>query len=232
MLITIDIGNTSTLFGPSKIRIKTDPALLEKTLKNFKRTDAAIVSSVVPQLNKIIKKYFNKVIFVGYKTFKGQMKIKVKNPAEVGADRLVNAYAAYKLYGSPAIVVDFGTATTFDVIDIDGSYLGGLIAPGIQISADALHEHTAKLPKVKVQMPKSIIGKSTVDSMQAGIYYGYIGLVEGIIKRLNSQFSIENSQLNIIATGGYAKLIGKKTKAFDHIDEDLTIKGLGIISLF
>lgn len=229
MLLTIDIGNTSTIFGPSGLRIKTQPAILKKTLKKIGRTDRAIVSSVVPQMDKIIKKYFKSAIFVNHLKFNKLMKIKVKNPAEVGADRLVNAYAAYKLYGGPAIVVDFGTATTFDIIGADGSYLGGLIAPGIQISADALHEHTAKLPKVKVQLPKNVIGRSTVEALQAGIYYGYIGLVEGIIERLKSRGKGQGSS-KIIATGGYAKLISKRTKVFDKIDPDLTLKGLYLLS--
>lgn len=223
MLLTIDIGNTNIVFGPSGLRIKTDLNLLKKTLRKFWKTDKVIVSSVVPQLDKIIKKYFKSAYFVTHKTFKNIMKIKIKNPSEVGADRLVNAYAAYKLYGGPAIVVDFGTATTFDVISKDGSYLGGLIAPGIQISADALHEKTAKLPKVKVQIPKNIIGKSTVEAMQAGIFYGYVGLVEGIIEKLGLE-------VRIIATGGFAKLISKKTRVFDKIDTSLTLKGLRLLS--
>lgn len=197
-----------------------------------------VVSSVVPKLNRVIKKWFPKALFVSHKN--AGVKIKLKNPAEVGVDRLVNAVAAHALYGGPAIIIDFGTATTFDVINAKGEYLGGAIAPGIVLARDALHERTAKLPKIEIKAPKHVIGKSTTEAMQSGLVYGYAAMVEGMLKKiikeltplpplLSREGEKKGVSCKVIATGGYAKLIGKYTKEIDIIDNELTLKGLKFI---
>lgn len=149
--------------------------------------------------------------------------IKTDKPEEVGADRLVNAVAVAACYQTPAIVVDFGTATTFDVIDGSGAYLGGAIAPGVNLSLEALHGAAAKLPKISIEKPDAAIGKETVSAMRSGIYWGYIGLVEGMIKRLSGEVG---QDVFVIATGGLAALFAKGTKAIHATDENLTLKGL------
>jgi type III pantothenate kinase len=152
--------------------------------------------------------------------------MKVKKRNEVGADRVVNALAAYKLYGAPAIVIDFGTATTFDVISAKGEYWGGAIAPGINLARDALYHQTAKLPKVEIKAPRKVIGTDTVSAMQSGLVYGYVAMVEGMLQRIKCQMSNDKCQMKVIATGGYAPLICKYTNMVDCVDQDLTLKGL------
>jgi type III pantothenate kinase len=170
-----------------------------------------------------------------------EIKIKIKNKTEVGADRLVDALAAYKLYGGPAIIVDFGTATTFDVITAQGEYLGGAIAPGILLARDTLHERTAKLPKIEIRAPKSVIGRDTVEAMRSGLVFGYVAMVEGMVERLKLRITPclpagrnyelrKTSKIKVIATGGLAKLICKYTDIVDIIDGKLTLKGLQLIS--
>jgi type III pantothenate kinase len=152
------------------------------------------------------------------------LKIRVKKPAEVGADRLVDALAANKLYGGPAIIIDFGTATTFDVINQDGEYLGGAIAPGILLARDTLHERTAKLPKIELKAPQSVIGRDTIEAMRSGLVFGYVAMVEGMVERM--RLATRDSRLKVIATGGLAQLICKYTDVIDIIDDKLTLKGL------
>ncbi len=189
-----------------------------------------IISSVVPPLDstlrQVCQRYFGaKPLFIepGVKT---GMPVHYDNPAEVGADRIVNSVAAFEKYGGPCIVVDFGTATTFDCVSAKGEYLGGVISPGIGISADALFERTARLPRVDIRKPVRIIGSTTVGSLQSGLYYGYLGLVDGILTRLLDELG---KAASVVATGGLAALIGKGSQYIKHVDELLTLDGLRII---
>lgn len=189
-----------------------------------------VISSVVPPLDSTLRqlceRYFStKPLFVGPGVKTG-MPVLYENPAEVGADRIVNSVAAFEKYGGPVISVDFGTATTFDCVTRKGEYQGGVICPGIGISADALFEHTARLPRVDIRKPAKIIGTNTVGSLQAGLYYGYLALVDGIIELLLGQMG-ENT--NVVATGGLASLIGGGSKYIKHINDFLTLEGLRII---
>jgi type III pantothenate kinase len=189
-----------------------------------------VISSVVPPLDstlrQVCERYFNtKPLFVGPGVKTG-MPVLYENPAEVGADRIVNSVAAFEKYGGPIISVDFGTATTFDCVTAKGEYQGGVICPGIGISADALFEHTARLPRVDIRRPARIIGTNTVGSLQSGLYYGYLALVDGIIELLLREMG---SDTNVVATGGLASLIGGGSKYIKHIDDFLTLEGLRII---
>ena len=189
-----------------------------------------IISSVVPPMDSTLRemceRYFHlKPLFVepGVKT---GMPVHYDNPSEVGADRIVNGVAAFEKYGGPCVVVDFGTATTFDAVSKKGEYLGGVIAPGIGISAQALFEHTARLPLVDIRQPSKIIGTNTVASIQSGLFFGYLGLVDGILERLLEQMG---SETNVVATGGQAKLIGDHSRYIKMVDDLLTLDGLCII---
>ena len=189
-----------------------------------------VISSVVPPLDstlrEVCERYFQlKPLFIepGVKT---GMPVHYDNPAEVGADRVVNGVAAFEKYGGPCIVVDFGTATTFDVVSAKGEYMGGVITPGIGISADALFERTARLPRVDIRKPPSIIATNTVNSLQAGLYYGYIGLIDGILERLIAEFGVD---VKVVATGGLAPLMGEGSKYIREVDDLLTLEGLRII---
>src|SRR5690348_13617209 len=189
-----------------------------------------IISSVVPPLDstlrEVCERYFHlKPLFVepGIKT---GMPIHYDNPQEVGADRIVNGVAAFEKYGGPCIVVDFGTATTFDAVSRKGEYLGGIIAPGIGISAQALFEHTARLPLVDIRRPAKLIGTNTVGSIQSGMFFGYLGLVDGILERMVSELGRDTK---VVATGGLAPLIGKHSKYIKEVDDLLTLDGLRII---
>jgi type III pantothenate kinase len=255
MLLTLDVGNTNTVLGLyrqgsdelvthwriSTLRTQTadEYGVLFLNLFAMRKIEASevssvIISSVVPPLEstlrQVCERYFDlKPMFVepGIKT---GMPILVDNPAELGADRLVNGVAAFARYGGPCIVVDFGTATTFDVISAKGEYIGGVIAPGLAISAEALFARAAKLSRVDVKKPAKVVGTNTVAHMQSGLYYGYIGLVDGILERiLNETRAPASSAPKIIATGGLARLIVEDSRFIETIDDMLTLDGLRLI---
>ncbi|NLY77917.1 MAG: type III pantothenate kinase [Tissierellia bacterium] len=252
MLLAIDVGNTNIVFGVyegNKLindwRISTDRnktsdeygILFEHIFKYhglcLKDVDDVIVSSVVPPLMhtlvEMITKYFDKKPLVVGPGIKTGMNIKYDDPKELGADRIVNAVAAYDKYGGPLIIVDFGTAITFCVISKDGDYLGGAITPGIKISSEALFSRTSKLPKVELTKPRNVIGKNTVNSIQSGLIYGYVGLVDYIVEKIMEEIKDEGEVKNVIATGGLASLIASESKYINKIDKLLTLEGLRII---
>ena len=249
MILVFDVGNTNTVIGVydrekllNHWRIRTNPqrtcdeygillrSLLENDKLNLKDIKSVVISSVVPtlmmELEWMSRKFFACRPLVIGPGVKSGLAIKYENPREVGADRVVNAVAAYDKYGGPLIIVDFGTATTFCVVSAKGEYLGGAIAPGIIISTEALVSKAAKLPRVELQRPRSLIGKNTVSSMQAGIMYGFVGQVEGIITRMKT--AIETTP-QVIATGGLAAVIARETDVIDTVDEFLTLDGLRLI---
>lgn len=249
MILVFDVGNTNTVIGVydgekllNHWRIRTNAqrtcdeygillrSLLENDKLNLKDIKSVVVSSVVPtlmmELEWMSRKFFAcRPLIIG-PGVKNGLAIKYENPREVGADRVVNAVAAYNKYGGPLIIVDFGTATTFCVVSAKGEYLGGAIAPGIIISTEALVSKAAKLPRVELQRPRSLIGKNTVSSMQAGIMYGFVGQVEGIITRMKTEIEGEPQ---VIATGGLAAVIARETVVIDKVDEFLTLDGLRLI---
>ena len=253
-LLAIDVGNTNTVLGlyedgeliehwrvatPAKSTSDETGILFLSLFASRKleaeRVGAAIVACVVPPavhaITRAITRYFDvNPIFVGPQTEIG-MTIKYANPAEVGADRLVNAVAAYERCQCACVVVDFGTATTFDVIDGDGSYLGGVIAPGLGISLEALFERAAKLPRVKIQRPESVIGQDTVSSMQSGTIFGYVGLVDGLVERIVFELNAKGvDNVRVIATGGLAGLIAQDSTYLQAVEPMLTLDGLRIIA--
>ncbi|MCW8892101.1 MAG: type III pantothenate kinase, partial [Deltaproteobacteria bacterium] len=221
--------------GTDKYRTVDEYAMLINDLfrlSGFQFTDLSdiIVSSVVPPMLNTIeglcRQYFQLTPFVVGPGMKTGMPILYDNPREVGADRIVNAVAAYEKTPCELIVVDFGTATTFDVISADGSYLGGAIAPGVGISADALFDRASKLPRVEFSRPSQIVAKNTINSMQAGIFFGYVGLVEGIVSRMKKELA---TSPRVIATGGLAAPIAEATECIDQVEPFLTLEGLRIL---
>ena len=189
-----------------------------------------IISSVVPPLDstlrQVCEKYFRTTPLFVEPGVKTGMPVRYENPAEVGADRIVNGVAAFEKYGGPCIVVDFGTATTFDVVSAKGEYLGGVITPGIGISAEALFQRAARLQRVDIRKPERVIGTTTIGSMQSGLFYGYLGLVDGILERLLAEMG---GSPKIVATGGLASLFGSSSNYIKAVDELLTLEGLRII---
>lgn len=250
MLLAIDAGNTNTVFAIfdgdkllGQWRMSTDARrttdeygiwllqLMAHEKIDASRINAVVLGSVVPQANydfrKLARQYFKtEALVVGDANVKIGIKADMDRPSEVGADRLINAVAAWKRYAKPLIVVDFGTATTFDVVNEKGDYIGGVIAPGVNLSLEALHRAAAKLPNIAVERPQRVIGKSTVPAMQSGIYWGYVGLVEGIIGRIKQEFG---QPMLVISTGGLSPLFAKATAAIEHPEPDLTIYGLNVI---
>lgn len=189
--------------------------------------DAAIIATVVPQalfnLRRLCRHYFGSdPLVIGENADLG-IEIRIDRPEDAGADRLVNAVAAHTHYGGPLMVLDFGTGTTFDVVDGDGNYCGGVIAPGVNLSVEALYMAAAKLPRIAVERPDRVIGKDTLGAMRSGVYWGYVALFEGLIERIEAEFG---APMKVIATGGLAPLFAGATRAFDHVDPDLTMRGL------
>jgi len=178
----------------------------------------------------MVERFFKRTPLVVEPAKNAGMPIRYDNPAEVGADRIVNAIAAYEQFGShpprPLIVCDFGTATTLDAVSAQGEYLGGAICPGVSISADALFQRAARLPRIEVRKPKTVVGRTTVGAMESGLFYGYVGMVEGLVKRMNDELGGNAIR---VATGGLAAVIAPETKLFDHVDIDLTLQGLRLV---
>src|SRR5215470_7746739 len=249
MLLTIDVGNTNSVLGvfrgeeliahwrltTARLQTVDEYGVLTRNLFTLKDLDpksvrGIVISSVVPPVNwtlgEMAKIYFGqRALFVepGVKT---GMAVLVDNPMEVGADRVVNGVAAFHQYGGPCIVVDFGTAITFDAVSAKGEYLGGVIAPGLGISAEALFARAAKLPRVEIKDPGRIIGTNTVTHMQAGLYYGAVDMVDGMLARIKAELG---GAPKVIATGGQAKLVAKGSKHIEETDEFLTLDGLRLI---
>ncbi|MBN2058713.1 MAG: type III pantothenate kinase [Candidatus Saganbacteria bacterium] len=235
MILTIDLGNTNIVFGLFKGKKLIDVWRCRTSklkIKNVKeRIDAVIICSVVPALNNKLKSLIRRQFglapaFVTARNIPG-LKVRLKNKREIGADRVVDALAAYELYGGPAIIVDFGTATTLDLVSSRGEYLGGVIAPGVLLARDALYERAAKLPRITVKAPKKVLGRDTVSAMQSGLVHGYVSLIEGLVARLKKEQGTR--QCLVVATGGLAGLICKHTDVIDRIDRHLTLKGLAMI---
>ena len=249
MIFVFDVGNTNTVLGvydgeelthhwrieTNRNKTNDEYGMLIKSLFDFADLSLSdisgiIISSVVPPimfaLEKMCIRYFNLKPLVVGPGIKTGLNIKYDNPKEVGADRIVNAVAAIHKYGSPLIIVDFGTATTYCYITEDKQYLGGAIAPGIGISTEALYTRAAKLPRIEIDRPEGVIGRNTVSAMQSGILYGYVGQVEGLVNRMKNE---SKQDPTVIATGGLASLIAQESSVIDIVDPFLTLKGLQLI---
>jgi type III pantothenate kinase len=246
MLLAADVGNTNTVFALyegararaswrlATVRQRTADEyalalvqLIEMAGFDWRRIDEVVVSSVVPEADRQLRwmcrdRLERPVSFVA-QDIEVPLRVALGNPREVGADRLVNAYAAHRHYGGDLIVIDFGTATTFDVVDAAGTYHGGVIAPGINLSLEALNRAAAKLPRIGVEKPQAVIGDSTVAAMQSGVFWGYIGLIEGLVARIQGEFQ---RPMATIGTGGLASLFADATTAIGRVDTDLTMTGL------
>jgi type III pantothenate kinase len=190
-----------------------------------------VIGTVVPaalyHLRRLCRDWFEVEPLVARAALDWGFEIKVDNPEEVGADRLANALAGGRLFGGPLIVVDFGTATTFDVVGEDGAYLGGVIAPGVNLSIEALHHAAARLPRIGIGRPQAVIGRSTVPAMQSGVYWGYVGLIEGLVARIKAEYG---GSMKVIATGGLAALIAEGTMIIERSEPDLTLEGLRMLA--
>jgi len=249
MLLVIDIGNTNTSLGvfdgeqlvahwrltTARSRTVDEWGVHARNLfalagLDFKSIDAIAIASVVPPLNFTLKQmaetYFHVTpLFIDHTVDTG-VRILYEPPSDVGADRIVDAVAAIQKYGAPCIVVDFGTATTFDAINSQGEYLGGVITPGIAISADALFARAAKLQRVEIKRPQRVVGSATVEAMQSGLYHGYVGLVDGILRKMIDEMG---GAPKVIATGGLAPLIAKGSEFIEEVDETLTLEGMRLV---
>ncbi len=250
MILVVDAGNTNIVFAVHDgdqwrgiFRIRTDAqrtsdeyavwllSLLQHRGLKPELVSRAVIGTVVPaalyHLRRLCRDWFNVEPLVARSSLDWGFEIKVDNPAEVGADRLLNALAAHHRYAGPLIVIDFGTATTFDVVDVDGAYIGGVIAPGINLSIEALHQAAARLPRIGIGRPQAVIGRATVPAMQSGLYWGYIGMIEGLTVRIQAEFE---RPLKVLATGGLAPLFSEGTTIIEQIDPDLTLDGLRLLA--
>lgn len=247
MLFVLDVGNTNTVLGvfqddqlKHEWRIKTDRyktedefGVLIKSLFDlkgifFSDIESIIISSVVPPIMSALERmchiYFGRApLIIGQKSIQSYLKMSYPNPQEIGADRIVNAVGAIEMYRAPLVIIDFGTATTYCYINESREYAGGLIVPGISISMEALYSKASKLPKIEIQPPSHVIGTSTVEAMQSGVFYGYVAQVDGIVRRMTQQMT---DLPTVIATGGLASLIADASETIDHVEPYLTLKGL------
>ncbi len=246
MLLAVDVGNTNTVFALYREREQVGQWRLstnrERTAEEYaalllqlmglagvgrEDVNAVIIASVVPQavvpLRWMSRDYFRCRAFVVGEDLEYPLEIRLPNPREVGADRIVNAVGALARYSPPLVILDFGTATTFDVVDAGRAYCGGVIAPGINLSLEALHRAAAQLPRVAVQPPPAVVGTGTVTAMQSGIYWGYVGLIEGLVRRIREECG---SPMTVVATGGLAPLFAERCEVIEHVDQDLTMAGL------
>lgn len=250
MLLAIDAGNTNVVFavhdgvewrGRWRIATRADRtsdeyavwlmALLQHVGLKPGDIDRSVLGTVVPaalyNLRRLCRDWFHCEPLVARAPLDWGFAIRVDNPAEVGADRLLNALASHQKYQGPLVVIDFGTATTFDVVDRDGAYLGGVIAPGINLSIEALHRAAARLPRIGIGRPQAVIGRSTVPAMQSGIYWGYVGLIEGIVARVKAEYG---KPMKVVATGGLAPLFAEGTMMIEKTDPDITLEGLRLLA--
>lgn len=263
MMLVVDAGNTNIVFAihdgaewRGTWRIATNP---QRTSDEYavwllslfgvcglrrEGIERAVIGTVVPaalyHLRRLCRDWFGVEPLVARSTLDWGFDIRVDNPAEVGADRLLNALAAHRAYGGPLVVIDFGTATTFDAVGGDGAYLGGIIAPGINLSLEALHAAAARLPRIGIGRPQAVIGRSTIPAMQSGIYWGYVAMVEGLVARIRAEFDRdprpgqprpgEAEALKVVATGGLAPLLAEGTTVIDTVDPDLTLDGLRLLA--
>jgi type III pantothenate kinase len=250
MLLVIDCGNTNVVFavrdgnawrGTWRIRTEAQRTsdeygvwlvtLVEHVCLKPSDITAAVIGTVVPaalyHLRRLCRDWFNVEPLVARSTLDWGFDIRVTNPAEVGADRLLNTLAAHQQFGGPLIIVDFGTATTFDVVDKDGAYLGGVICPGINLSLEALHQAAAQLPRIGIARPQAVIGRQTVPAMQSGVYWGYVAMVEGLVARIKAEYG---GPMKVVATGGLAPLVAEGTMMIEQIEPDLTLDGLRMLA--
>jgi type III pantothenate kinase len=251
MLLAIDVGNTNIVIGVFRgetlihswrlatLRERTSDemgvlitGLCDRYEIRQRDVDGIVIGSVVPQLTgtlvAMVTEYFGRVPLLFEPAVNSHMPVLIDNPAEVGADRVVNGIAAFSAYGKglPIIIVDFGTATTFDAVSAKGEYLGGIICPGPQISADALAQRAARLPRIDVRKPARVIGTNTVAAMQAGLFWGYVDMVEGLLRRMKEELG---GSAVVVATGGLASVVAPESKLIEHVDGDLTLRGLRLV---
>lgn len=250
MLLVIDAGNTNVVVAVhdgdtyrGRWRIRTEPqrtsdeyavwllSLFAETGLTRHDITAAVIGTVVPaalyDLRRLCRDWFSVEPLVARPTVRWGFDINVDRPEEVGADRLLNALAGFQQYGGPLIVIDFGTATTFDVVSASGSYEGGIIAPGINLSIEALHRAAAKLPRIGIGRPQAVIGRNTVAAMQSGIYWGYVAMIEGMVARIQAE---AGEPMTVVATGGLAPLLAEGTMVISRIEPDLTLDGLRLLA--
>ena len=250
MLLVVDAGNTNVVFAVhdgqqwrGTWRVKTEAQRTSDEyavwllalfgIVGLKPGDisAAVIGTVVPaalyHLRRCCRDWFSVEPLVARSTLDWGFDIKVDRPPEVGADRLLNTLAAHQRFGGPLIVVDFGTATTFDVVDKDGAYLGGVICPGVNLSLEALHQAAAQLPRIGIARPQAVIGRQTVPAMQSGVYWGYVAMVEGLVARIKAEFG---GPMKVVATGGLASLFSEGTMVIEQIEPDLTLDGLRMLA--
>jgi type III pantothenate kinase len=251
MLLAVDAGNTNVVFAVhdgrewrGRWRIATEPqrtsdeyavwllTLMQHAGLRPAEIERAVIGTVVPaalyNLRRLCRDWFDVEPLIARSTLDWGFAIKVDRPQEVGADRLLNALAAHRHYQGPLIVIDFGTATTFDVVDSEGNYQGGVIAPGINLSIEALHKAAARLPRIGIGRPQAAIGRDTVSAMQSGIFWGYVGLIEGIVSRIRAEAEVP--AMKVVATGGLAPLLAEGTTLIERVDPDITLEGLRLLA--
>jgi type III pantothenate kinase len=251
MMLVVDAGNTNIVMAVHDgarwrgiWRISTDAqrtsdeyavwllTLLQHNGLKRAGISRAVIGTVVPaalyHLRRLCREWFEVEPLIASSELDWGFEIRIDHPAEVGADRLLNTLAAHQIYGGPLVVIDFGTATNFDVVGGDGAFLGGIIAPGVNLSIEALHRAAARLPRIAIGRPQAVIGRSTVPAMRSGIFWGYVGMVEGLVERVRKEI---DAPIKVIATGGLAPLFAEGTTIFDHIDQDITLEGMRLLAL-